>query len=224
MPSGTSVGGPTSEAGNLVVGNREVGIEVVGGSAANNMIASNTARGNGIYGIAVENLRSNTVVQSGPAANVVDGNPDGYYYLPASGPTVVSTTPDAVGGMFSAITITFSSPLNASAATNLKNYQLVILNARSQVTGHVTITSAVYDDASMTVTLALGVGIPEANSYRLTLVGQGKHAIADPAGNKLDGANRLKSGSNYAFNFGAASAKITAIAHRHGPKVRHAKK
>ncbi|MDB5352773.1 MAG: hypothetical protein JWN86_4020 [Planctomycetota bacterium] len=210
--SGTTIGGTASGSGNIVVGNQDAGIAIIGNAATANVVQGNTLRGNGVNGIEAEHPESNTITTAGPGVNNVNGSLGGVQTASRLGPHVLSLVTRGSG---SSVVLSFSSPLDPGHAGDTRGYRVDVLNARGRRVGIATIHSAVYDDRAMTVVLTFASPRPISGSYRVVVLGHGKHAITDTVGHRLAGNSRGKSGTDYTGHFGAARAAVSS--HPNGP-------
>ncbi len=109
------------------------------------------------------------------------------------GPTVVDVKRFGIHMQPTELVLSFNNGLDPTSAQNLSNYKIV------GPAGHaVRIGSAVFDDATNTVTLHPTRRINLHHTYRLTVIGAGPHGVTNTEGVPLDGASTGKPGSNYA--------------------------
>jgi hypothetical protein len=108
------------------------------------------------------------------------------------GPTVVDVKRFGIHMQPTELVLSFNDGLDPASAQNLSNYKIV------GPAGHaVRIGSAVFDDATNTVTLHPTRRINLHHTYRLTVIGTGPHGVTNTEGIPLDGANTGKPGSDY---------------------------
>ena len=128
--------------------------------------------------------------------------------------TVSSLPPDGgtTGTYFTIITVTFSEPMDYTAATSPANYELLAAGGDGGFgdggEAEVTLDIA-HTYGSQNVTLSWGGGPLADDMYRLTLFGQATVFLADLAGNKLDGDADTVPGGDYVRTFLLDSAPPT---------------
>ena len=126
-----------------------------------------------------------------PAGTSATSSADQFTFIAAAPaappPSVMTIERFGVHMQPTAVVLTFSSALDATRATNVHNYQFVTMGGRGKfgnLVGHVTrVRSAVYNPATLTVTLFPAQRLNIHNMYRLTVNG------ATPAG--LRGSNGM---------------------------------
>ena len=117
---------------------------------------------------------------------------------------VVTVQRFGIGAQPSTIAITFNTAVNPSNATAVTNYSLFLVKKRPH--SHtpketpVKIASAVYDPATMTVTLTTAKKLKKNVEYSLTLSGTG---LTELDGNQLTGSNGMP-GANFTIILGSA--------------------
>ena len=88
------------------------------------------------------------------------------------------------------LVLTFSSALDPTRAEDVNNYQIVTMGGRGRngdLVGHVTrVRAAVYDPATLTVTLHPSQRLDFHNIYRLTVDGGTSNGLMGPTGVPLD--------------------------------------
>jgi hypothetical protein len=108
------------------------------------------------------------------------------------GPTVVNVKRFGIHMQPTELVLSFNDGLDPTSAQNLSNYKIV------GPAGHaVRIGSAVFDDATNTVTLHPTRRINLHHTYRLTVIGTGPHGVTNTEGIPLDGADTGNPGSDY---------------------------
>ena len=132
-------------------------------------------------------------------SRVVNGSIDlGAYQTQNSGsaaPTVLAVTPDGNLPWTRSLTITFSRPIQATSAQDIRNYRLVAPNGRV-----LPILKASYDSKSQSVKLTLGAFVNLNSHNQLTLFGTGAHRISGANGLALDGQNKGQPGNNFEYD------------------------
>ena len=108
------------------------------------------------------------------------------------GPTVVTVKRFGIHMQPTELVLSFNDGLDPASAQNLSNYKIVGPDGHA-----VRIGSAVFDDATNTVTLQPTRRINLHHTYRLTVIGTGPHGVTNTEGIPLDGANTGKPGSDY---------------------------
>ncbi len=86
----------------------------------------------------------------------------------------------------------FNGPLDPSSAQNPLNYRIVAPGGQ-----RITVSSAIYDSATHTVTLVPAERLNVHRRYLLTVNGTAPSGLTNPSGVLLDGAHNGKAGSNY---------------------------
>ena len=94
------------------------------------------------------------------------------------------------------LVLTFSTALDPTSAQNVNNYQLVTSTGAS-----IPITSAVYDPATLTVTLTPSQLLNLQLVYQLTVIGTTPGGLTSATGVPLDGAGNGTPGSNFVNTF-----------------------
>ena len=121
---------------------------------------------------------------------------DQFTFATTTGPTVVSLARFGFHMQPTSLVLTFSSPLAAGPAENVANYQ--ILTPSGAV---VPISSAVYDPASLTVTLYPAQLLNVHDVYQLTVNGMPPNGLTSDTGVPLDGAGNGTPGTDYVAMF-----------------------
>ncbi len=121
--------------------------------------------------------------------------------------------------------LTFSSALDATRAQNVNNYQLVPIGARGKVGKRVKIRAAVYNAATLTVTLHTAQRLSLAKLYRLTVDGVPPNGLTGPTGVALAGTASGLPGTNYVAPISrktlAGPASATLVVYRHSTAALH---
>jgi hypothetical protein len=149
---------------------------------------------------------------------------DHFTYVVVPPPTVVSLLRFGFHMQATSLVLTFSSALDATRADDVNNYKIVTLGGKGRngnLIGHVTrVGSAVYDPATLTVTLFMAQRLDIHNLYKLTVNGMTPSGLTGATGVPLAGNGNV-AGTNYVRDI---SGKLLA-----GPApsasnaVRHAK-
>ena len=125
---------------------------------------------------------------------------DQFTYL-AVPPSVVSLQRFGFHAQPTSLVLTFSSALDATTAQNVNNYQIVTLGGRGKngrLIGHVTpVASAVYDPATLTVTLFPAQRLDIHNLYQLTVDGMPPGGLTGATGVPLAGQVNGVPGTSY---------------------------
>ena len=108
------------------------------------------------------------------------------------GPTVISVKRFGIHMEQTVLVLNFDDGLDPTSAQNLDNYKIVGPDGRA-----IHIGSAVFDDATNTVTLRPTSRINLHHTYRLTVIGTGPHGVTNTEGILLDGSHSGTPGSNY---------------------------
>jgi Bacterial Ig-like domain len=147
------------------------------------------------------------------------------YVTPA--PTVVSMKRFGFHMQPTSLVLTFSSALDPATAQDVNNYQIVTLGGRGRngdLVGHVTrVRAAVYDAASLTVTLYPSQRLDFHNVYRLTVDGGIPQGLTGASGVPLDSQGDGAPGRNEVMsltwrNLVLTPAQARKFAH---PKAKH---
>jgi hypothetical protein len=133
------------------------------------------------YVASVSNFVSQVVSTDGP--RVTDVQRFGYHAMPTS------------------LVLTFSRSLDPTRAQDVHNYRIVNLGGPGRdgnlVGQRIRVRSAIYDPATLTVTLYPAEQLDVHNFYRLTVVGTGPNGLTDKTGFLLDGVGKGQPGSNF---------------------------
>jgi IPT/TIG domain len=125
----------------------------------------------------------------------------------AAAPTVVSLMRFGFHMQQTTLVLTFSTALAGAPAENVNNYQLVTSTGAS-----IPITSAVYDPASLTVTLTPSQLLNLQMVYQLTVIGTTPGGLTSATGVPLDGLGNGTPGSNYVNMFSGEILAGPAVA------------
>ena len=120
------------------------------------------------------------------------------------GPQIVGLSRLGFNQRPTVIVLTFNQPLDVTTAQNRANY--VLYNAN---TGHrYAIASALYNPATLTVSVVPWVRLPVLGKYVLEVVGTGTSGVTNANGLALDGVGSGQPGSNFVteFNWRALAA------------------
>ncbi len=124
---------------------------------------------------------------------------DRFTYV-APTPTVVSLKRFGFHMRPTSLVLTFSAALDPTRAEDVRNYQIVTMGGRGRYgtsVGHITrVRDAVYDPASLTVTLYPGQRLDIHNVYRLTVDGRTPRGLTGATGVPLESQGDGASGSN----------------------------
>jgi len=135
-----------------------------------------------------------------PAGTSVDPAADQFTYTVAAAPTVVSLVRFGFHSQPTSLVLTFSSALNPTPADDVNNYQIVTLGGHGKngsLVGHVTrVRAAVYNPATLTVTLHTAQRLDLHNRYQLTVNGKTPTGLRGATGVALAGQNMMP-GTNY---------------------------
>jgi hypothetical protein len=146
-----------------------------------------SAIGTGMVNVVVQSL-TNSGLSSTAVATITAGFPVGIVI----GPKIVALNRYGVHWMPTTLVLTFDQPPDPETASDTRNY--VIVDPHGHV---VSIRTAVYDDATKTVTLHPARRLNIHLKYRLTVNGTTSSAISNAAGQLLDGDADGISGGNY---------------------------
>ena len=112
-------------------------------------------------------------------------------------PTVVSLVRFGFHMQQTSLVLTFSSALDATPAQNVNNYQIMTTSGQT-----IPIISAVYDPATLTVTIVPSQLLSLDTFYELTVNGTTPNGLTGATGIPLDGLGNGTSGSNFVKMFG----------------------
>jgi CSLREA domain-containing protein len=108
------------------------------------------------------------------------------------GPTVVSLKRFGIHMQPTVLVLSFNDGLDPTSAQNLRNYKIIGPGGKP-----VSIGSAVFNEATNSVTLRPTTRINLHHTYQLMVDGTSPHGVRDSLGLLLDGTNNGKPGSNY---------------------------
>ncbi len=135
-----------------------------------------------------------------PAGTSAASSADQFTYT-AAAPAVMSIERFGVHMQPTAVVLTFSSALDAMRATNVHNYRFMTMGGRGRyanLVGHITrVRSAVYNPATLTVTLFPAQRLNIHNTYRLTVNGATPAGLRGSNGMPLDGRGDGVAAVNY---------------------------
>ena len=116
------------------------------------------------------------------------GNPSQF----TDGPRITTVSRYGIHWMPTTVVLSFNQPLDPASAQDVTNY--IIIDPH----GHrVPISSAVYDPATLTVTLHPCRRLNFHYGYKLTVIGTAPSGLTDTQGLLLDGNNDGKPGGNF---------------------------
>ncbi len=116
------------------------------------------------------------------------------------GPQVVGVTRYGPKTGSNELALTFNSPLDPATAQDVRCYSIIGIGCNKVIP----IRSELYNPATRTVTLTLGLNLWRFKSYRLTVYGKGVHVVTGSNGLALDGT-----GTGKPSNFVMKLAKLT---------------
>jgi hypothetical protein len=122
-----------------------------------------------------------------------------------AGPIVVSLRAFGLVAKTTSLVLTFDRPLEPGRAEDLHNYHLVTLVGPKRT---IRIKSAVYDAASLTVTLRPVQRLNLHKRFQLTVVGTGPSGVTDSSGNLLGVQTIGQPGSNFVAIVSAANSVL----------------
>lgn len=102
------------------------------------------------------------------------------------------------------LVLTFDQPLDPARAGNAANYRL------TGPSGAIGLRSAVYDEATRTVTLSPSRLLPLSSRYKLTIAGSTAGGVADRSGNPIDGDGDGRPGGDATLRFGREALRALA--------------
>ena len=120
-----------------------------------------------------------------------------FTFVAAAAPTVVSLVRFGFHMQQTSLVLTFSSALAATPAENINNYQIMTMDGQV-----IPVSSAVYDPATLTVTLVPSQLLSLHTFYQLTVNGTAPSGLTGATGLLLDGAGNGIPGSNFVTMFG----------------------
>jgi hypothetical protein len=115
----------------------------------------------------------------------------------SAGPAVTSLQRFGFHAQATRLVLTFNAPLEPTRAQNVASYELFDSAGRP-----IPLTSAVYDPAARTVTLAPSERLDIHRQFKLVVIGTGPNGITDTTGNLLNGLGSAQPGSSYTKTFG----------------------
>ena len=104
------------------------------------------------------------------------------------GPQVVGVTRYGPKTGSNELVLTFNSPLDPATAQDVRCYSIIGIGCNKVIP----IRSELYNPATRTVTLTLGLNLWRFKSYRLTVYGKGVHVVTGSNGLALDGTGTGK--------------------------------
>ncbi len=135
-----------------------------------------------------------------PNGTSSDTATDQFTYVAAT-PSVTSVSRFGFHMQPTSVVLTFSAALDPTRADDVNNYQFVAMSARGRhatAVGHVTrIRAAVYDPATLTVTLYPAGRLSIHKLYQLTVNGAGSSGLRGATGIPLDSRGNGTPGANY---------------------------
>jgi hypothetical protein len=131
-----------------------------------------------------------------PSGTSAISSADLFTFAAVSAPTVVSLQRFGFHAQPTTLVLTFSSPMDATSAQNVNNYQLL-----SPSGAVIPITSAVYDPTAQTVTLSPSQLLNIHDFYQLTVIGMPPSGLTSATGVPLDGAGNGTPGTNFTEMF-----------------------
>jgi large repetitive protein len=159
-----------------------------------------------VNGIEQASFTSSTLSAGGHSvAALYDGSPG---YLPSVSAilaqAVVASTPLEVSSLqrfgihaqLTKLVLGFTTALDSTTAEDLSNYQIVPLGPNGRPGSLISVSSAVYDPATHTVTLTPSQTLPFRHAFRLTVNGHGANGLVSATGVPLDG-NRDANGTDF---------------------------
>ena len=115
----------------------------------------------------------------------------------AAPPTVASLVRFGFHMQQTSLVLTFSTALNPTPAQDVNNYQILAMNGTA-----IPISSAVYDPATLTVTLFPSELLSLHTFYQLTVNGATPNGLTSSTGVPLDGKGNGTPGTNFVSMFG----------------------
>jgi hypothetical protein len=199
-PSNVIGGDRDRGAGNLISGNRSIGLQILGADATGNVVqgnaigtdASRSGRLSNGSGVLVYAGPGNGVDQSSGSstANTIAFNTqfDLQVRPLSAGPTVesVGATP-ATGGNLTGLTVSFGMYMDRARASNPANYVVTLLNANLRPIRRIAVVSATYNGIYRTVDLVLASPIARTATFSLRILGRAPGGLSDSSGNFLAG-------------------------------------
>jgi len=214
--SNNLIGGSIPGSGNVIAGNRSIGMQILGDHATENAVLGNhigmilpsgqsLGNGTGIYMYAAP---GNFIALSTPAANSVTANTSGNVHVRelSQGPLVerVGLGLDASGRQILSIGVIFTTYVAETSVTDKANYILTPLGQNLQAGARIQVDHVEYDEANRFATIVLASPLARNTHFRLRVVGTAPNGITDRVGNFLDGNPdevRTPAGSDYETEF-----------------------
>jgi|GEM_PF-3399666 len=214
--SNNLIGGSVPGSGNVIAGNRSIGMQILGDHATGNAVLGNhigmilpsgqsLGNGTGIYLYAAP---GNFIDLSTSAANSITANASGNVEVRelAQGPLVerVGLGLDASGRQILSIGVIFTTYVDETRVRNVSNYILTPLGQNLQAGPPLQIDHVEYDEANRFATIVLASPLPRNTHFRLRVMGTAPNGITDRVGNFLDGnpdVVRTPAGSDYETEF-----------------------
>jgi IPT/TIG domain len=149
-------------------------------------ITADTPAGTGLVNVTVTT----------PAGTSATSTADQFTFAAVGAPTVVSLVRFGFHMQPTTLVLTFSSALDATSAQNINNYQILTSSGTA-----IPISSAVYDPATLTVTLSPSQRLSLQSFYQLTVIGTPPTGLTSATGVPIDGAGNGTSGTNFVMTF-----------------------
>ncbi len=135
-----------------------------------------------------------------------------------NGPTVVALARYGYHAQPTYLVVYFSGPLNESSAQRASNYKVAGPIKQPGAHRPIIVTSALYNPATDTVTLAFNRRFNLHYHYRLTIKGTAPSGITNPSKVPLNAAGTTQPGSNYVVTFGpkilaGSASQRTSLGH-----------
>jgi Bacterial Ig-like domain len=201
--SDNTIGGAAPGLGNVISGNKSIGIQVLGEHATGNAILGNAIAGNplGVY------------IYAPQGANFTDEPAGNVRIRPlADGPNVERVVPRIQGGQVTGADVIFTTYMNRDRAQYTPNY---IISLAGGANAFNPVTSAVYDSVNRTVHLTFTRPMSPNTTYQIRIIGTGPNGLTDRVGNHLDGNLLLppiRGGSDFATTFrGTTELQTTQV-------------
>jgi hypothetical protein len=219
--AGNVIGGAAPGAGNVISGNRSIGVQILGDHATGNVLAGNfigtdlsgrLPLGNNV-GVFIYAAAGNVIGQNDIAFNAAGGFRTRSL---ASGPEVESLSFIRNGaGSITGVLLTFTTYLDRARASDTRNYFVSFLGRNLRIVGGSPVVAATYNGIFRTVQLTLGTPVNPNSSFEVRVVGTGPRGVTDRLGNPLDGSSILpapRGGSDFlAFFTGGKRVQIAAV-------------
>jgi hypothetical protein len=234
----TMIGGDPG-AGNLISGNRSVGVQILGVNASGSRLVGNgigvdvngtraLPNGSGVFVYAGDD---NTIDQSSSARNQIAFNLafDVRVRPLSAGPTVGAVVAlPASGTTVDRIRLTFATYMDRDRASDPRNYAIAVLagGRRLRRAARLSIVSATYNGIYRTVELALSRPIPWSSPFQLVVNGVTPNGLTDTVGNFLAGNQglfRTGRGANDVIVFRQGQPQQAVVAGTRGRKNQRAR-